>query len=170
MRPLGFTLDTGLGHGAGLGDKSGHGAGTGWVYGTSMVDQNQRIRPSGLNLERVPACIYQCHYVRASVLQRLGTYECVHLCVYVSVSICSYSAMMRYVSLVSLFSVPSDALSGAPSEPPTVTITIALASAVSKLFKILQARGSASVEFRLSSTQPQPGLYLSFANDQMMLA
>ena len=112
----------------------------------------------------------QCHYVRASVLQRVGTYECVHLCVYVSVSICSYSAMMRYVSLVSLFSVPSDPLSGAPSEPPTVTITIALASAVSKLFKILQARGSASVEFRLSSTQPQPGLYLSFANDQMMLA
>ena len=35
----------------------------------------------------------QCHYVRASVLQRVGTYECVHLCVYVSVSICSYSAM-----------------------------------------------------------------------------
>ena len=75
-----------------------------------MVDQNQRIRPSGLNLgtrdwdtgsvtwrdyrlECVPACIYQCHYVRASVLQRVGTYECVHLCVYVSVSICSYSAM-----------------------------------------------------------------------------
>mgnify|MGYP000689431958 CR=1 FL=1 len=44
-------------------------------------------------LECVPACIYQCHYVRASVLQRVGTYECVHLCVYVSVSICSYSAM-----------------------------------------------------------------------------
>ena len=41
----------------------------------------------------MPACIYQCHYVRASVLQRVGTYECVHLCVYVSVSICSYSAM-----------------------------------------------------------------------------
>ena len=85
---------------------------------------------------------------------------------------------MRYVSLMPLFGVPSDPLSGAlsdplsgaPSEPPTVTITIALASAVSKLFKILQARGSASVEFRLSSTQPQPGLYLSFANDQMMLA
>ena len=44
-------------------------------------------------LECVPACIYQCHYVRASVLQHVGTYECVHLCVYVSVSICSYSAM-----------------------------------------------------------------------------
>ena len=38
-------------------------------------------------LECVPVCIYQCHHVRASVLQRVGTYECVHLCVYVSVSI-----------------------------------------------------------------------------------
>ena len=144
---------------ASLGD-TGLGHGFGYLISGRKADR----------LECVPACIYQCHYVRASVLQRVGTYECVHLCVYVSVSICSYSAMMRYVSLVSLFSVPSDPLSGAPSEPPTVTITIALASAVSKLFKILQARGSASVEFRLSSTQPQPGLYLSFANDQMMLA
>ena len=29
-------------------------------------------------LECVPACIYQCHFVRASVLQRVGTYEYVH--------------------------------------------------------------------------------------------
>ena len=128
----------------------------GWVKGTSMVDQNQRIRPSRLNLgtrdwdigsvtwrdywlisgrksdrlECVPACIYRCHYVRALVLQRVGTYECVHLCV--SVSIYSYRAMYLLCLCLSLFGVPSDPLSGArsdplsgaPSEPPTVFLSM----------------------------------------------
>ena len=49
------------------------------------------------------------------------------MCLYASAHIWNSSAMMRYVSLMSLFSVPSDPLSGAlsdplfgaPSEPPT---------------------------------------------------
>ena len=119
-----------------------------------MVGQNQRIRPSGLNLgtrdwdtgsvtwrdywlisdrkadrlECVPACIYQCHYVRASVLQRVGTYECVHLCVYVSVSICSYSAMYllcvcacHFLAFQAIHFPVLEAIHfpGLPSEPPT---------------------------------------------------
>ena len=56
-------------------------------------EQNHFERRKADCLECVPACIYQCHYVRASVLQPVGTYECVHLCVYASVYICNSSAM-----------------------------------------------------------------------------
>ena len=58
-------------------------------------EQNHFERRKADRVECVPACIYQCHYVRASVLQRVGTYECVHLCVYASVYIyiCNSSAM-----------------------------------------------------------------------------
>jgi hypothetical protein len=110
MRPL----HGNLGHGVGLTDTWVAGTGT-WsgFRGQAWWIRIRESRPSGLNfgtrdwdtgsvtwrdywlisgrkadrLECVPACIYQCHYVRAAVLQRVGTYECVHLCVYVSVSI-----------------------------------------------------------------------------------
>ena len=90
-------------------------------------------------LECVPACIYQCHYVRASVLQRVGTYECVHLIMYLCLRvymILCVAIALGYVSLMclyaSLFGVPrdplsgarSDPLSGAPSEPPTVFLSM----------------------------------------------
>ena len=89
----------GTGNGVGLGDKHGGSEpesdlqGLTWGHGTG---KRVRLTVSGRKADRlecVPACIYQCHYVRASVLQHVGTYECVHLCVYASVSICSYSAM-----------------------------------------------------------------------------
>ena len=143
----------------GLGDKSGHRAGTWggfrgqawwirtresdlqgltWGHGTGarvvtwrdywLISSRKADR-----LECVPACVYQCHYVRASVLQR-GTYECVHLIMYLCLRVYMilYVAIaLGYVSLMclyaSLFGVPrgplsgarSDPLSGAPSEPRT---------------------------------------------------
>ena len=35
--------------------------------------------------------ICQCHYLRASVLLRVGAYECIHFCVYTSVYIYTFS-------------------------------------------------------------------------------
>ena len=72
--------------------------------------------------------------MRASVLQRVGTYECVHLIMYLCLRvymILCVAIALGYVSLMclyaSLFGVPrdplsgarSDPLSGAPSEPRT---------------------------------------------------
>ena len=144
----GTSGDTGLGHGVGFGDRwlgLGHGVGLGDKHGGSEPE-NQTFRASlggtGLGhgfgylisgrkadrLECVPACIYQCHYVRASVLQRVGTYECVHWCVYVSVSICSYSAMYllcvcacHFLAFQAIHFPVLEAIHfpGLPSEPPT---------------------------------------------------
>ena len=103
------------------------------LWNTERVgEQNHFDRRKADRVEGGPACIYQCHYVRASVLQRVGTYECVHLwsfmlCLYVSVYICSSSAMYLLCVSTCDFSafqaIPrSDPLSGAPSEPPTLSI------------------------------------------------
>ena len=66
------------------------------------------------------------HRMFYRVLQRQMNAS-IYMCLYASAHMWNSSAMMRYVSLMSLFGVPSDPLSGAlsdplfgaPSEPPT---------------------------------------------------